>query len=159
MNPYDQQGENGQHMDYDPAMDAAMDAFYSTHSSYSRQPVCTTLCLCLTMLLTRSKPNYHLYTQPRPESLQLRYFISDTEREELQKRSEAVYAGPTPGLNLPEEIQGYHSLVPLEALTDNRRKFGNWLCATYKAVNSTDGATYVLRRVESKFYDYGSLTS
>ena len=104
--------------------------------------------------LSHSTPqlNYHLYTQPRPESLQHRYFVSDDIREELQKRSEAVYAAPLPGLNLPDELQGYHSLLPLEAIVGERRKFGNWYSTVYKAVNSTDGLPYVLRRIESRLF-------
>ncbi|GJE92937.1 PAB-dependent poly(A)-specific ribonuclease subunit PAN3 [Phanerochaete sordida] len=124
MNPYDQMGD----MDYD----AAMDPFYQSQSAFTRQPL-----------------NYHLYTHPRPEALQQRYFISDNVREELQRRSEALYASPAPGLNLPEETQGYHSLMPLESTAGERRKFGNWYSAVYKAVNSQDGVAYALRRIEN----------
>ena len=93
--------------------------------------------------------NYHLYTQPRPEALQYKYIVSDEIREELQRRTETLHSGPPPGLNLPDEIQGYHSLTPLEPVSGERRKFGNWYSAVYKAVNTTDGFTYVLRRIES----------
>lgn len=80
--------------------------------------------------------------------MQSRYFISDTLREDLQKRSEAVYSAPPAGLTLPEETQGYHSLVPLELVIGERRKFGNWYSTVYKAINSNDGLPYVLRRIE-----------
>lgn len=93
--------------------------------------------------------NYHLYTHPVPDSLQSRYFASDTLREDLQKRSEAVHTAPPPGLGLPDETQGYHSLVPLEATVGERRKFGNWHSTVYKAINSSDGFAYSLRRIES----------
>ncbi|KAF7793555.1 hypothetical protein EIP86_004669 [Pleurotus ostreatoroseus] len=115
-------------MDYDGA---AMDVFYP-QSAFIRQPL-----------------NYHLYTQPRPEALQHKYFVSDEVREELQKRSEAIHTGPLPGLNLPEELQGYHTLTPLEPISGERRKFGNWFSTVYKAVNSTDGFTYAFRRIEN----------
>ena len=98
--------------------------------------------------LNKFQLNYHLYTHPRPDSMQSRHFVSDTLREDLQKRSEAVHAPPPPGLSLPEEIQGYHSLVPLEAVIGERRKFGNWFSTVYKAINSNDGICYVLRRIE-----------
>lgn len=127
MNPYDQMGDM-QGIDYDHMMDP----FYPTQSAFTRQPL-----------------DYHLYTHPRPEALQQRYFVSDSVREELQRRSEAVYASPPPGLNLPEETQGYHSLVPLELTVGERRKFGNWYSIVYKAVNSQDGITYALRRIEN----------
>jgi PAB-dependent poly(A)-specific ribonuclease subunit 3 len=143
MNPYDQ-GEDGQDMDYDNGMDV----FYAPQSTFTHQPVCH----CHSSIISRltvGQLNYHLYTQPRPESLQHRYFISDNIREELQKRSEAVYTGPPAGLNLPEETQGYHSLMPLESTAGERRKFGNWYSTVYKAVNTADGLPYVLRRIES----------
>ena len=102
--------------------------------------------------------NYHLYTQPRPEALQSKYFVSDDIREELQQRAETIVTGPPAGLNLPDELQGYHSLVPLEPVVGERRKFGNWYSSTYKAVNTADGFTYVLKRVESASHTpFGSL--
>lgn len=57
------------------------------------------------------------------------------------------------GLNLPEEMQGYHSLIPLENIggSTERRKFGNWHSTVYRAINSLDGGTYCLRRIESTF--------
>ncbi|KAI0351598.1 hypothetical protein OH77DRAFT_1429419 [Trametes cingulata] len=123
MNPYE----------LPPGYDAAtLDPFYTPAVNFHTQPL-----------------NYHLYTLPRPEALSHRYFISDDVREELQRRSETVRAAPPPGLGLPEELQGYHSLVPLEPIGAERRKFGNWYSTLYRAVNSSDGATYVLRRVEN----------
>jgi PAB-dependent poly(A)-specific ribonuclease subunit 3 len=46
-------------------------------------------------------------------------------------------------------LQGYHTLVPLEQTTGERRKFGNWHSTVYRATSSVDGAEYVLRRIES----------
>lgn len=117
-------------MDYESA--GSMDMYYTPQHAFNRQPL-----------------NYHLYTHPRSEALQSRYFISDALREELQKRSEAIHAAPPPGLTLPDETQGYHSLVPLEVAIGDRRKFGNWFSTVYKAINSTDGLSYALRRIES----------
>lgn len=84
--------------------------------------------------------------------MQQRYFISDDIREELQKRSETIHTGPAMGLGLPEELQGYHSLVPLENSNGDRRKFGSWTSTVYRAINSKDGLPYVLRRVESPYF-------
>jgi len=53
-----------------------------------------------------------------------------------------------PGLNLPDELQGYHTLVPLESISGERRKFGNWYSTVYRATGK-DERGYVLRRVES----------
>ncbi|KAI0776797.1 hypothetical protein BD413DRAFT_522717 [Trametes elegans] len=123
LNPYD----------LPPGYDAAtLDPFYVPPVNYHTQPL-----------------NYHLYTLPRPDALAHRYFISDEIREELQKRSETIRTAPPAGMGLPEELQGYHSLVPLEVIRPDRRKFGSWYSTLYRAVNSNDGASYVLRRVEN----------
>lgn len=145
VNPY-VNGADPAMMGYDGA-----DPLYSAQFTFARQPVRfanSDICLdsdpCVFVQL-----NYHLYTQSRPESLAHRYFISDDIREELQRRSESLYSSPAHGLNLPEELQGYHSLLPLEPTAGERRKFGNWYSTIYRATNSTDGLAYALRRVES----------
>lgn len=59
-----------------------------------------------------------------------------------------------PGTNLPDELQGYHTLVPLEPnLPPNERKkvAGNWHTTAYRAISSNDGLAYCLLRVESKY--------
>ncbi|KAF9468239.1 hypothetical protein BDZ94DRAFT_1154429 [Collybia nuda] len=55
------------------------------------------------------------------------------------------------GLNLPEELQGYHTLVPLEGSGAGveRRKLGNWYSTVYRAIRSSDGMPYALRRIEN----------
>jgi len=68
----------------------------------------------------------------------------------MQERSEVIRGAPAPGLNLPEELQGYHTLVPLEVTTGSeRRKFGNWYSTVYRAIKASDGLPYLLRRIES----------
>jgi hypothetical protein len=55
------------------------------------------------------------------------------------------------GSGLPDETQGYHSLVTLgktSSLGAEKRKFASWPSTVYKAVNSQDSHTYALRRVE-----------
>ncbi|KAF9516648.1 hypothetical protein BS47DRAFT_619910 [Hydnum rufescens UP504] len=84
--------------------------YYHTPPTFVRQPL-----------------NYHLYTQlpylpygsasqSKPPSH--RFFMSDTLREDLQRRSEAIYSltprYPSNEKPLPEELHVYHSLVPLE---------------------------------------------
>ncbi|KAF8900994.1 hypothetical protein CPB84DRAFT_1680170 [Gymnopilus junonius] len=55
------------------------------------------------------------------------------------------------GLGLPEELQGYHTLVPLEPSLPGieRKKFGNWYSTVYRAVRTSDGIPHVLRRIEN----------
>jgi PAB-dependent poly(A)-specific ribonuclease subunit 3 len=109
--------------------------------------------------------NYHLYTPashlsnlPKSDHPQASFFMSDSLRQELTQRSEALRAVPVPSSsNLPDELQGYHTLVLLDQLPpsggpatkDRRPNFGPWHSSVYKATSSTDGLTYVLRRIES----------
>lgn len=106
-----------------------------------------------------SKLNYHLYTPtPLPTFTSPEadtHFVppSSQLRELLQKRNETIRGIAPIGTNLPEELQGYHTLVPLEAYAGtDRRKLGNWFSVVYRAIRSSDGMPYALRRVESKQY-------
>lgn len=103
------------------------------------------------LLTTTLQLNYHLYTQPLPDTFSHTYFLNDDLREELQKRSEIIRTAPGPGLNLPDELQGYHTLVPLEAIGGERRKFGNWYSTVYRATSEATGVAHALRRIESEF--------
>ncbi|KAJ6524521.1 hypothetical protein B0H19DRAFT_1200118 [Mycena capillaripes] len=123
---------------YDPTTD---DSYYAAQAPvFVRQPL-----------------NYHLYTSAIPStfvsSATDTHFIppSTDLRTLLQGRSEDLRMAPPQGLNLPEEMQGYHSLIPLENIggSTERRKFGNWNSTVYRAINSLDGGTYCLRRIEN----------
>lgn len=132
FNPY----ETHPDMSYDSSYemyDPTINSYFPPQVPYMEQPL-----------------DYHLYTLPIPETFSHNYFVSDGIRTELQKRSEALRATPY-GLApaLPDELQGYHSLVPLEPETPERRKFGNWYSTVYKAVSERDGVTYALRRIEN----------
>nr|CDI56538.1 related to Pab1 dependent poly(A)-specific ribonuclease PAN3 [Melanopsichium pennsylvanicum 4] len=74
----------------------------------------------------RQPLQYHLYAPPLPHVSNLHphhltanaFFLNPNQREELQRRQEAMLASVPPpelgGPNLPEELHVYHSLVPLE---------------------------------------------
>ncbi|KAI5118625.1 hypothetical protein M0805_006993 [Coniferiporia weirii] len=110
---------------------SGMDAFYQSQQ-FIRHPL-----------------NYHLYTLPVPTGEGRKFSISDNIREELLKRAEKIHMGPALGLPLPEEVQGYHSLVPLEIASSEKKKFGNWTSMVYKAIKISDGRAYTLRRIEN----------
>ncbi|EIN05871.1 hypothetical protein PUNSTDRAFT_106925 [Punctularia strigosozonata HHB-11173 SS5] len=144
INPYD----TGEHHDLmSMSMAVPMDPHYDpAYQSYARQPL-----------------DYHLYTAPIPDVFEHNYFLSSSTREELQKRSETLYAPPLHSLNLPDEIQGYHSLAPLEPIppannpgtpnpsgdASGRRQWGSWFSSVYRGTKASDGAVYALRRVEN----------
>ncbi|KAJ7160905.1 hypothetical protein C8R46DRAFT_1105905 [Mycena filopes] len=108
-------------------------------------------------VFVRQPLNYHLYTSVIPPSFVTSatdtHFIPTTAdlRTLLQGYSEDLRMAAPQGLNLPEELQGYHTLIPLENIggSTERRKFGNWHSTVYRAINSLDGATYCLRRIEN----------
>ena len=148
-----------------------MEQFYQTPAPFVRQPVrlplrflCYISWSCFGLISTQL--NYHLYTAPsyvpglaKSDKPQTSFFMSDTLRLELTKRSEAIRAVPPPSSssNLPDELQGYHTLVLLDqplpnsgpASKDRRPNFGAWHSSVYKATSSADGLAYVLRRIES----------
>ncbi|KAJ7584932.1 hypothetical protein C8J56DRAFT_949413 [Mycena floridula] len=100
--------------------------------------------------------DYHLYTETIPpafvSSAADSHFVppSSDLREVLHIRGETIRGLPPPGTILPEDLQGYHSLAPLEDIHgQDRRKLGSWYSSVYRAINSTDGAPYTLRRVEN----------
>lgn len=80
--------------------------------------------------------------------------MSDTLRDDLQRRSEALYSSAPPqgmmqSRSLPEEVHVYHSLVPLEPTDKERRKwFMGCSSIVYKATHRDDGTIVVLRRIE-----------
>ncbi|KAG6820331.1 hypothetical protein H0H93_002180 [Arthromyces matolae] len=123
--------------DYDPhALDAS---YYPAAPVYLRQPL-----------------DYHLYTPAPsaslvPSAVDTHFVPSSTAlRQLLQKRSETTRQVAPIDSNLPDELQGYHTLVPLEPSTGiERRKIGNWYSTVYRAFNSTDGHPYALRRIEN----------
>lgn len=89
--------------------------------------------------------------------------MSDTLREDFQRRSEALYASaPQPNMlqarSVPEEVHVYHSLVPLEATDKERRKwFLGCSSIVYKATHRDDGTIVVLRRIEGELQAFSAL--
>ncbi|KAN0142137.1 hypothetical protein V8E53_000599 [Lactarius tabidus] len=124
VNPYDDKLYESQ---YQPEYDQSFE-YYPPQSTFIRQPL-----------------QYHLYSHP-PPSPPPSHFISPTLHADMLLRSEIIHTAPAPGFNLPDELQGYHTLVPLESTTGERRKFGNWYSTVYRATGK-DGRSYVLRRV------------
>ncbi|KAG8835927.1 PAB-dependent poly(A)-specific ribonuclease subunit 3 [Serendipita sp. 399] len=100
--------------------------------------------------------NYHLYNKsavPFPDTTgsQHGFFVSNDINYELQQRMYDIWAPPLhlPS-TVPEEVHNYHSIVPLEPLTLDRRKyFGHWYSTCYRATDVRSGQVYALRRLEN----------
>ncbi|KAF8723796.1 hypothetical protein AX14_009189 [Amanita brunnescens Koide BX004] len=133
---YDESQYNPYQQDYD----AAASYSYSAAPVFLRQPL-----------------NYHLYTPAIPApfttSATGSHFIppSNDLRQTLQSRSEITRQVAPMGTELPDELQGYHTLVPLENISSSneRRKFLTWYSIVYRAIRTSDGLPYTLRRVEN----------
>jgi PAB-dependent poly(A)-specific ribonuclease subunit 3 len=100
--------------------------------------------------------NHHLYSPAIPSafvtSATANHFVppSSELRQLLQDRSHISRSVPLPGSNLPDELQGYHTFTPIDnSSSDSRKKFFNLNSTVYRAINSTDGVPYVLRRIEN----------
>ncbi|XP_046853485.1 PAN2-PAN3 deadenylation complex subunit Pan3-like [Xenia sp. Carnegie-2017] len=104
-------------------------------------------------------PSYHVYpsTPSHLANLQSKpnmnsFFISSQIRQEILNQHSATLAQlSSEDFSIPQEVDSYHSLVPLEPMDSisnqqSRRTFG---CITtcFKCINSKDGLTYVLRRL------------
>lgn len=76
------------------------------------------------------------------------FFISDDMRRMLQARQEAIYGGTASTAGLPHELLVYHSLYPLGISQDPVSKVYGLPTHVYRALNSVDGKTYCLRRIE-----------
>ncbi|KAJ3869352.1 kinase-like domain-containing protein [Lentinula novae-zelandiae] len=91
--------------------------------------------------------DHHLYTPAIPSA----FVTSPTDSHfVLVERSHTSRSAPILGSNLPEELQGYHTFVPIDTVSSSeRKKFFNLDSVVYRAINSTDGIPYVLRRIEN----------
>ncbi|KIM41752.1 hypothetical protein M413DRAFT_137436 [Hebeloma cylindrosporum] len=154
--PVDQSGIAAQGMEptgtnyYDPN---EMD--YRSHG-YPQHDVVGTAYYNAAPVFLRQPLNYLLYTPSTPPELvrnaEGSHFVpaSADLRQTLQKRSETIRGVTHEDLGLPEELQGYHTLVPLEPTgTPDRKKLGNWHSTVYRAIRTTDGIPHVLRRIEN----------
>ncbi|KAK9243272.1 hypothetical protein V1506DRAFT_544948 [Lipomyces tetrasporus] len=99
--------------------------------------------------------NYHLYAPLSPYKVNLLpyqrtvqgFFLSDNLREELQRKTEAsLQVLPTSGL--PDSLDVYYSLVPLDTNTEKSSRVFGYASWIYKAFSKSDGNTYALRRLE-----------
>lgn len=101
--------------------------------------------------------NYHLYAPAPPPRLQIplaehetnpnEMFIPNELRETLTKKNEATLQ--TIGRsNLPENVNVYHSLVPIDIETTSR--VWNVMSGVYKVFSNTDGNPYVLRKIDNE---------
>ncbi|KAG8988783.1 PAB-dependent poly(A)-specific ribonuclease subunit 3 [Tulasnella sp. 427] len=108
---------------YGPTVgEVAADPYY--HQSYTLRPL-----------------NHHLYSPASKSSTSSaadRLYTSDTLREDLLKRSETIWAVsyPTETSGLPESVNTYHSILPLEWSNplERRKSLAGWSSFVYRAL-------------------------
>ncbi|KAK9464377.1 hypothetical protein V1512DRAFT_282109 [Lipomyces arxii] len=99
--------------------------------------------------------NYHLYAEMPPHKVHLLpyqktvqgFFLSDNLREELQRKEEASLQ-VLPNSALPEALDVYYTLVPLDTNAERSSRTFGYSTWVYKAFSKTDGIAYALRRLE-----------
>lgn len=102
---------------------------------------------------------YHLYAPAPPPRLTIPLppheinanlmFIPNELRETLQKKNEATLQ-TLPRSNLPEHVNIYHSLVPIDTSFESKSKVYNVASSVYKVFSNIDGNPYVLRKLDSQ---------
>ncbi|KAF2673188.1 PAB-dependent poly(A)-specific ribonuclease subunit pan3 [Microthyrium microscopicum] len=98
---------------------------------------------------------YHLYSPLAPHRDNLLayqrtshdFFISEDLRREFQRRNEASLQ-VLPNSTVLPHLDHFHSLVPLDTLSQKNSNIFGYPTWIYKAVSSKDGKTYALRRLE-----------
>ena len=85
--------------------------------------------------------------------------MDDRLREHLHERNEAIHQIPDPNSNLfnlvesskklPAQVHLYHTLCPLEVNSERQSNVFGYHTMVYKAIRSTDGKPYILRRIEN----------
>lgn len=100
---------------------------------------------------------YHLYapappprmTIPRPPYATNVHdmFIPNDLREQLQKKNEATLQ-TIPRSNLPDHINVYHSLVPIDKTYEPTSSVWGVGSAVYKVFSNADGNAYVMRKLD-----------
>ncbi|KAF5376135.1 hypothetical protein D9615_007699 [Tricholomella constricta] len=158
-NPYAYSGEEGDLSAQMEQLDPNFydDSQYAGYSEYGPNALDATYYSSVPPVYMRQPLDYHLYTPAPPAgfvaSTADSHFVppSSSLRQALQHRSETIRQIAPIGSNLPDELQGYHTLVPLEGNGDTveRRKLGNWYSTVYRAIRSSDGLAYALRRIEN----------
>ncbi|KAG2005885.1 hypothetical protein CC2G_002251 [Coprinopsis cinerea AmutBmut pab1-1] len=159
---YDQSGyenytEDSQMEGVTQKMEDLSTQYYGDYSDAAAAAAAAAYYAAAPPVFLRQPLNYHLYTPTaypdfQPSTVNTHFVPPSADlRQTLQERSETIRGIAPPGLNLPEELQGYHTLVPLEPTGPGteRRKFGNWYCTVYRAIKASDGLPYVLRRIEN----------
>lgn len=102
--------------------------------------------------------NYHLYAPAPPPRLQMPLsshettanlmFIPNDLRENLQKKNEATLQ-TLPRSNLPDHINIYHSLVPIDNSFDLKSKVWDVPTNLFKVFSNVDSNAYALRKIEN----------
>lgn len=102
--------------------------------------------------------NYHLYAPAPPPRLSIPLpphetnvnlmFIPNDLREYLQRKNEATLQ-TLPRSNLPDHINAYHSLVPIDTTFDKGSKVWGVANLIFKLFSNIDGNPYALRKIDN----------
>ncbi|KAG5900472.1 hypothetical protein JTB14_010884 [Gonioctena quinquepunctata] len=97
-------------------------------------------------LNTSLPPDYNVYTGKKETS----FFVSEDIRNDILNRNVLTLMQPDPQQypDLPQEVDSYHELLPLEPISNTLHKAHmGYQASMYKATNIKTGAHYCLRRI------------
>ncbi|KAJ1979529.1 PAB-dependent poly(A)-specific ribonuclease subunit 3 [Dimargaris cristalligena] len=124
--------------------------------TYARTPVSAGQHMIQMARLPHEPLQYHMYSGPPSNVANLppqqkhisHFFISDTLRHELTEKNFARLNYTSTDPSIPNEVNQYHSLMPLEDTDRGTRGAIGYVTFVYKAQSSRDGLIYALRRIE-----------
>lgn len=100
--------------------------------------------------------NYHLYAPAPPPRLTIplpphetngiEMFLPNDLRETLQRRNEATLAVMGGRSNLPDNVNEYHSLMPIDL--ESKSRVWGIKSAIFKVFSNVDGNAYILRKID-----------
>ncbi|KAL9088648.1 MAG: hypothetical protein Q9159_002984 [Coniocarpon cinnabarinum] len=98
--------------------------------------------------------NYHLYAPVGPHRENLLayqrtahdFFISESLRQDLTRKAELTLQ-EFPNASLPPAVEHFHSLVPLDTVSQKSSNVFGYSTWLYKVMSSQDGNYYTLRRI------------
>lgn len=100
--------------------------------------------------------NYHLYAPAPPPRLTIplpphetnstEMFIPNDLRETLQRRNEATLSVMGGRSNLPDNVNEYHSLMPIDL--ESKSRVWDVNSSIFKVFSNVDGNAYILRKID-----------
>lgn len=100
-----------------------------------------------------SSNNSSAPSTPPPQAANCSFFVNDSMRVEIQQKNALTLTQPdiVRFPDLPNEVDNYHELCPLEPIHKPASTVLGYQTSTYKATSIKTGTRYCLRRIHGEF--------